>query len=117
MSIGKILLIERNNIIAMDIEQTLMGNGYVVEIVKYGVEGLEKIKQKEYDLIISDSDMQRMNGEHFYIEVFSLNKDLAKKIMFISGDITEFIRSTGNPFLEKPFSDEQLIEAVMNKIL
>jgi hypothetical protein len=40
-----------------------------------------------------------------------LNKDLAKKIVFVSAHITDFIKSTGNSYVVKPFSDEQLIKA------
>jgi CheY-like chemotaxis protein len=111
-----ILLIENDLIIAMDIRQTLQSIGYEVEIVIDGVEGLKKIKQKVYDLIITTNDMPRINGEQLYKEVLALDKDLAKKILFISANITDFIKSTGNPFLEKPFSNEELIEAVKKLI-
>ena len=107
-----ILLVENDLIIAMDVEQGLKSIGYEVEIARDGVEGLKKINQKSYDLIITTNDMPRMNGEELYKEVLGLNKDLTKRIMFISANITDFIKSTGNPFLEKPFSDEQLIETV-----
>ncbi|HEX3035317.1 MAG TPA: hypothetical protein VHT73_09310, partial [Thermodesulfobacteriota bacterium] len=77
--------------------------GYKVEFAFDKAGGLEKIKKKEYDLIIICTQFKG-NGEKFYTELLSFNENLAKKVMFISGNITEFIRLTGNPFLEKPFT-------------
>ena len=114
-SIRSILLIESNAAIAMDIVQVLQNIGYKVEVAKDRTEGLDRMKQNEHGLIILSGKIQG-NGEKFYKEVLALNRDLTKKIMFISGNITDFIKSTGNPYLMKPFSDEQLIEAVKNII-
>lgn len=112
----RILLVKNELIIAMDMAQTLEGIGYDVEITQDGVEGMENINRKDYDLIIVDNNMPRMNGEEMYKEVFSSNEGLARKMMFVSAEITDFIRSTGNPSLVKPFSDEQLINAVKKMI-
>lgn len=110
---GNILIIEDEGIISLDVKETLKSMGFAVETAADGIEGLEKIKQKQtYSSIILNNNMPEMDGEEFYIRVLALNKDLAKRIVFASGQITDFIRSTGNPFLVKPFSHEQLIEAV-----
>ena len=71
-----------------------------------------KKRRNEYDVIISNFKMPRMKGDKLYLEVQKLSQDLAKRIIFISGDINDFIRSTGNRFLSKPFSHQQLIEIV-----
>jgi two-component system nitrogen regulation response regulator NtrX len=109
-----ILVIEDDRIISRDIEQALKSNGYRVETAKDELDDLRKIKQKTYDLIITDCVMPRMNGEELYKEVFALDRDLAKKIVFASGNITEFIRSTGNTCIAKPYTRKQIIEAVKN---
>jgi CheY-like chemotaxis protein len=111
---GTILLIEDNSIIAMDITQILENNRHRVDIARNGVEALKNIKQKTYDVIIT-SNMPQMTEEELYREILVLNRDLAKKIIFISTGITKFAKSTGNPILVKPFNPEQLIETVTNK--
>ena len=108
-----ILVIEDQKIISLDIKATLKDAGYTVDSALDGVEGIEKIKQKKsYDLIILNNSMPRMNGKEFYIKILALSEDLAKNVIFVTGRVTGFIKSTGNPFLTKPFSPEQLIEAV-----
>ena len=45
------------------IEQTILTSaGYSVDTAEDGINGLEKIKAKQYDLVVIDKDMPRMNG-------------------------------------------------------
>ena len=116
MNKKKILIVEDEEIIAQLLEEILEGEGFEIRAVRDGVEGLERIKQNGYDVIISDFTMPRMKGDEFYQEVQKLGQDLAKRIIFVSGSINDFISSTGNRFLAKPFSHEQLIEVVKDLI-
>ena len=111
----RILIIGIDRIISMDIEQTLENIGYDVEVAVGEEKGLEKIKQNSYDLIVINN-LSHDEGKSFYKEVLAFDKDSADKILFISGSITDFIKSTGNPYLSKPFADEQLIELVKKSI-
>ncbi|HEX3035398.1 MAG TPA: response regulator [Thermodesulfobacteriota bacterium] len=108
-------IVEDDVFTALDLKSILKKIG-VVENANDGLEALEKIKQKSYDLIITDDNMPRMCGEELYKELSALNKDLAKRIIFLSANLTDFMRSTGCTCLEKPFTDEQLIEAVKKLI-
>ena len=46
------------------IEHTILeGNGFFVEEASDGIEAMEKIKENQYDLVICDDAMPRMNGE------------------------------------------------------
>lgn len=112
----KRILIVDDDILSLLMKAILQGEGFEVEIAKDGIEGLEKVNLGEYHVIISDCEMPRMKGDRFYLEVQKLNQDLVKRIIFISGNINEFIMSTGNRFLSKPFSNQQLIEIVKDLI-
>ncbi|HSE84431.1 MAG TPA: hypothetical protein VLB01_07785 [Thermodesulfobacteriota bacterium] len=111
----RILIIGIDRIISMDIEQTLKKIGYDAEVVVGEEKGLEKIKQNTYDLIIVNN-LPYDDGESFYKEVLAFDENTANRILFISGSITGFIKSPGNPYLPKPFTDEQLIELVKKSI-
>src|ERR1700739_2740644 len=108
----KILILENYMIVAVLERVILEAEGFEVEVAGDGVEGLEKIKQNRYDVIISDCNIPGMRGTDLYLELKKLSPDLAKRIIFTSGAITDFIESTGNRFLAKPFSHQQLIKAV-----
>jgi DNA-binding response OmpR family regulator len=110
-----ILIVEDDSITALHVKNILKEIG-AVEIAKNGVKALEKMRQKAYELIITNDNMPLMSGEELYKRLFILNKGLAKKIMFLSANITDFMRSTGCIYLEKPFNKEELIEAAKKLI-
>ena len=113
---NRILVVDDDAIVVELVKEILEEEGFKVETATDGIEGLEKVKQNRYDAIISNLNMPRMKGDELYLEIEKLNPSLAKKIIFISGDINDFIRSTGNRFLKKPFSRQQLIEVVKDLI-
>ncbi|HSE83363.1 MAG TPA: response regulator [Thermodesulfobacteriota bacterium] len=112
----RVLIVEKNKIQVKLYKQILEAEGFEVEAVRDGVEGLEKVKQDRYEVIISNMQMPQMNGEQFHLEVKKLDQALASKIIFVTGVITDFIKSTGNRYIQKPASPEQLIEEVRKLI-
>jgi DNA-binding response OmpR family regulator len=112
----RILVVDDDEIIVTLIKEILEEEGFKVDIAGDGMEGLERIKKNGYDAIISNMNMPRMKGDKLYLEVKELSPALAKKILFISGNISDFIKSTGNRYLKKPFSREELVKTVKDII-
>ncbi|HSE83140.1 MAG TPA: response regulator [Thermodesulfobacteriota bacterium] len=106
------LVIDDDDEIAGMEREILETEGFEVNFVNNGLEGLKEIKRNGYDVIISDFEMPQMKGDELYLEVKKLSKNLEKKIIFVSGNINDFIRSTENRFLAKPFSVDEFREAV-----
>lgn len=80
-------------------------------------EALQFIKEKHFDLVISDFRMPGINGEQFHGLVAQRDPDLANKIIFLTGDLVnpetaKFLKSTGNPHLAKPFQLDTVRNAV-----
>jgi DNA-binding NtrC family response regulator len=112
MNKKRVLIVEDEEMIAELEREILEREGFEIEIAQDGTEGLERLKQNEYIVVISDFQTTKMKGDEFYLEVKRLNQDLEKRIIFVSGTINDFIESTGNIFLRKPFSNEQFLEIV-----
>jgi DNA-binding NtrC family response regulator len=112
----KVLVVDDDKIIVKLVKEILEEEGFEVDTATDGLRGFEKIKKNSYDVIVSNQDMPRMKGHQLYVEVKKLSPDLASKMIFISGNITDFIKSTGNKFLAKPFSHKQL-KAAVNAII
>jgi len=106
------LVLEDDTIVASLEKAILEGEGFEVEVAGDGAEGLKRIRKNRYDLIISDIAMPKMRGDEFYRAVKRLSRGLEKRIVFVSGSIDDFIKSTGNRFVEKPFSSQLLVQAV-----
>jgi DNA-binding response OmpR family regulator len=112
MGTNRILIIEDDETIANLERAILEQEAYDIEIASNGFEGLKRIARQKYDVIISDFSMPRMKGDTFYSEVQKISQGLEKRIVFVTGYINEFIESTGNEYIVKPFSNKQFLEKI-----
>lgn len=59
---GQILIIDNNKIFADGLKYSLEQDNYKVDIIESGKEGLNKLKRKEYDLILLELDLLDIDG-------------------------------------------------------
>lgn len=112
---------EKKNILVVDDEQSIL------ELIKAIVESMghnvctasdakiamDKIKNKDYDMIISDIRMPNMDGKELYWTIRRSRPDLLKKILFTTGDsinseTQKFLQDTKVSYIGKPFSTAEL---------
>lgn len=117
------VLIVDDSLTVREVERKLLeSRGYLVDVAVDGMDGWNTVRAAEYDLIISDIDMPRMNG----IEMVSLIKNDAKlrhiPVMIVSYKDRQEDRDRGleagaDYYLAKgSFHDDTLIEAVIELI-
>jgi two-component system NtrC family response regulator len=106
-----ILIIDDKDSMRQMLSRTLESEGYEVETAKDGEGGLEKAKEKKYDLILADLKLPKMDG----IEVLSSLKDLDPEVAVIMmtayGTIesaVEAMKQGAFDFLAKPFDTDHL---------
>jgi two-component system, chemotaxis family, chemotaxis protein CheY len=85
-----------------------------IDFAEDGQEGFEKIKQKQYGLLISDWEMPRMSGEQFLKAVRQHAGYIKVPIIVLT---TAPVRGTSwlagaNAFLRKPFTESDLRNAI-----
>jgi CheY-like chemotaxis protein len=115
-----ILVVEDEYDVRLILERALSQYGYVVDAVPSGEAALAKTAEKHYDLIITDMRMPGMSGKELFERV-RLTKPYLSWV-FITGDTMSasseaFLKQTGVPFLPKPFTLEELWDAVAASIL
>jgi CheY-like chemotaxis protein len=115
----KILVIDDEEIVRTCCERTLGAMGYEVDATGDGAEGLMLVREKKYDLIVTDLKMPDMDG----IEVMKNIRVIqpGTKVVFITGYIAagtrEEVLATGAfSCLEKPFGPEDLLREVIKAI-
>ncbi|MCQ2580264.1 MAG: response regulator, partial [Treponemataceae bacterium] len=60
------VLVTDDSATTRQIEKSILENaGFLVDTAEDGIDGLEQMKKKQFDLIISDMEMPRMDGEVF----------------------------------------------------
>jgi CheY-like chemotaxis protein len=73
--------------------------GFCVEVAANGLEALDKLAGRGYDIVITDMRMPVLGGKEFYQLSVKKYPELRDKFLFMSGDLTAF--STDIPIPEK----------------
>ncbi|MGH9869272.1 MAG: ATP-binding protein [Candidatus Polarisedimenticolia bacterium] len=113
----KVLLVEDEGPLAEVMAEVLQAHGMAVEIAGDGRTARTRLSEASYDVIISDLKMPRMSGRELYRQVAAAHPELARRIIFSTGDTASpetqaFFDEVGNPWLSKPFNLQDLILAV-----
>ncbi len=118
---GRILVVEDEPTVAQLIVDVLREEGHQAEAVLDSQDGLTLISRGQYDLVICDLRMPRLDGPAFYDALVRSGSPIRDKILFTTGDTLaprtiEFLEPNGFPYLAKPFLVEELKLAV-NRLL
>ncbi len=112
-----VLLVEDEAALAAAVLDALRDAGYLVEHAPDGQDALALIARQSFDFVVCDLKMPRLDGMAFHRELSRASPRLAKKILFVTGDVagTEtgaFFEESGCRWLAKPFRLRELIAAV-----
>ncbi|MBI5180926.1 MAG: response regulator, partial [Nitrospirae bacterium] len=117
---GKKITKKRNIIVVDDepvilelVKEILAKDGHHVDTASNGKAALKLIKEKTYDLLISDVKMPDMSGIELLSKIKRTNPELAKRVILATGDSAgENIVKKGVGYLAKPFTVDKLKKAV-----
>lgn len=94
----------------------LTGAGYTVDVAGDGMEALEMLKASEYDLVITDINMPKLDGISLYNSAVHDNPRLKDSFLFMTADHTRNIWFEANGLkkksLLKPFNITDLLGIV-----
>lgn len=112
MSGLRILLVEDDTMLQNVLQETLEGFGCSVRCTGNGFEAIQLLKLEEFDVIMSDIKMPKMDGISL-LETLR-NLDISIPVVMMTG-YSEFkedqiARKGGVVLLEKPFNKEKLRE-------
>lgn len=113
----RILLLDDDKELADTLSEFLCGEGYQVNCVPNGVEGMKLLMQQEFEVIICDLLMPNLPGDMFYLAVSKIKPAMARRFIFISGHQASpkwesFIRNAKALVLWKPFPMHDLLTCV-----
>ena len=112
----KLLIVDDSNIMRRRIERSQQFEGLeLVGTAGNGVEALELFRQTDPDVVTMDLTMPRMDGIECIAKLVALKP--AVRILVISAladkaTAVEAMEKGANGFLNKPFTDRQLNEAI-----
>ena len=108
-----ILMVDDEEAFTQIWRRVLSKEGHVVDVASSGEEALQAINRNRYECILLGMRMPGMGGKELYQRIKGSDKGLAKRVIFATGDALnpetkEFLESTGNAWLAKPFIIEEL---------
>jgi signal transduction histidine kinase len=114
---ASVLLVEDEAPLASALIDALKDAGYLVEHAADGEAALALVGRHPFDVVICDLKMPRVDGQSFYRSLAAAAPDLAKRVIFVTGDVAgteaeHFLIESGCRWLEKPFRLGDLLRAV-----
>jgi DNA-binding NtrC family response regulator len=106
-----ILVIDDKENVRKMLSKTLEMEGYEVEAVEDGFIGLEKAKEKKYDLVLTDLKLPKMNGLEVLTKVKELDPEMAVIVMTAYGTVETAVQAMKEgafDYLAKPFDPDHL---------
>lgn len=113
---------EKKSILIVDDEEVIrdfltevLCDDYNITTADDGDIAIDKIKQTEFDLVITDLKMPRVSGDE--VVRFVQKSSPASKVIVVSGystlySVSQSVSNGANAFLSKPFSIGELLQAV-----
>lgn len=111
MTQAKILVVDDDSLMKEFLSETLTRSNFSVETASTGDEALKKIKEKEYDVILSDIRMPQMSG----MELLKATKEScpSSKVMLMTAygtieNAVEAMKLGAFDYITKPFSADDI---------
>lgn len=114
---GALLVVDDEEPIADLVRDVLEAQGWTVSSAKEGSEALRLVAQRRFDVLLVDMKMPGMDGQTFYEVLRKSHPELARRVVFSTGDAgsdgtSQFLDTAGNPVLGKPYDLRSLVETV-----
>jgi len=111
----QILVIDDDSVIRMACEKTLKQEGLTVETAENGKIGLEKLKDKKYDLVLLDLMMPELSGTQVLDKIREFDENIV--VVIITGFATiesavETLKKGVYDYIPKPFTPDELRNVV-----
>src|SRR5206468_10937272 len=107
--------------VAETLSDLLTADGYTVEVAGGGDAAMARLEHGGCDVIMSDIRMPGLDGGQLYEAVSRRWPELARRIVFITGDALshdtgELLKQTGAPYIGKPLDLDEIRQAVKARL-
>jgi signal transduction histidine kinase/CheY-like chemotaxis protein len=117
----RVLVVDDEEPILALVRDALSTTGMELDVARDGASALQQMRLNTYDATICDWRMPGMNGQQVYEQLRAFDLKAAERMIFVTGDLVNektqsFIRERGNLSLGKPFTLDQIRDAVRQVI-
>jgi DNA-binding NtrC family response regulator len=114
-SMGTVLIIDDEAAIRESLQTLLELEGYQVDLASDGAEGMARLAERPYDLVLLDFAMPDRNGIEILQDIRERDADLAVIMITAYGTVENAVnamQSGATNFIQKPWDNEKLLADV-----
>lgn len=109
----RFLIVDDEPELGLLLADILREDAALIDVASSGREALERLRERDYDTILTDLRMPEMDGPELYRQIEQRWPKLAARVVFISGDalspsLQRFLAETDRPLIEKPFAPAEV---------
>ncbi|HET7296593.1 MAG TPA: response regulator, partial [Gemmatimonadales bacterium] len=93
----RVLIVEDEEAVRRPIVRFLARRGAQVVEAGDGVDALDRLREQRADVIVADLRMPRMGGVELYARLEDGRPDLAARVLFLSGDVSQLAEPGNTP--------------------
>jgi len=114
----KVLVAEDNRPNQLVAKAILENKGYIVEIVEDGVKAVEAVENGDYDIVLMDVQMPRMDGVEATQSIRALDSDkrsipiIAVTANAMVGDRDSYLAAGMDDYVSKPIDSKVLVATI-----
>jgi two-component system response regulator (stage 0 sporulation protein F) len=116
---NRILLVDDEDTLRYVLRETLIDEGYSVDVANDGFQALERVKLKSYDLLITDIKMHGMDGLQLIREIKRNGSHLKIVIITAYGSL-EMVKEAARlgvvEFVSKPFKMQEIKDVITRNL-
>ncbi len=108
---ASLLVVEDKSAMQQMLEATLTGEGFDVDIAGNGKEAIEKVKNRRYDLVLTDLKLPDVDGIEVLSKVKEIDPEMSVIVMTAYGTVetaVEAMKIGAFDFITKPFDTDRL---------
>ena len=111
-----VLVVDDEPELADVVARVLREDGDRVEVAVEGERALALVRERAFDLVVADFEMERVKGDELYQALCEARPKDRPRILFVTGDllnpkVLRFLERTKSPYLAKPFDVAELRQA------
>lgn len=119
--VPSVLIVDDQPGVARPIAQLLRRRGLDAVVAESAAAAIDQLRDRWFDGLCLDFHMPDMRGDALYARAIAIQPHLARRTVFLTGDVSDFVRdaltSTGSAVVSKPFEIAELERVVRSVIL
>ena len=118
---SRALVIEDEQALGDAVAASLSDEGFAVDRAANGEEGLSRLADRRYDVVICDLKMPKVDGVALFAQVSARMPDIRSRFVFVTGDVAgteteRFLEESGCRWIPKPFRLRDLVRVARETV-